>query len=460
MLTQILAAVERFGIPKKLIAGFLTVAVFMTGDGFELTFLTKYMVDHGFSAAQGSLLITVYGLFAAIAGWTAGVLAEMFGARRIMLIGACWWIGVHLVFLGIALPSGVYPFILAVYALRGFGYPLFIYSFMVLLAQTVRPERLASATGLFWTCFSLGLGVFGAYIPSFLIPAVGEYRTFWFAIPFSVAGLLLCLLMVPRTRDSKAAKLTHEERVKELAEGVTIAFHNPGIAVCGIIRMINSLLLYGFPVIMPLYLCGRQYGGDNWFPVQDWMRIWGCVFIVMLFFNVFWGWFMDRFGWVWPMRWFGCALLAICALSFYYAPRRFGANAPLMVLAAVFIGVGTSAFASIPAIMNSLVPEKRGAALSVYNLSAGLATFVGPGIATLLLSTVGIAGICWTYAVLYVAGAALTYTLRPKQPGLAKKPAAVVRTADAKDGDISIEAAAKVTALAHNPMATMDDEAI
>lgn len=83
---------EKFGIPRVLLLGFLAVAIFMTGDGFELTFLSKFMVDQGFSSSQASLLVTVYGLFAALGGWCAGVLAEMFGARRIMMFGACWWI--------------------------------------------------------------------------------------------------------------------------------------------------------------------------------------------------------------------------------------------------------------------------------------------------------------------------------------------------------------------------------
>lgn len=144
--------------------GFLAVAIFMTGDGFELTFLSKFMVDQGFTSSQASLLVTVYGLFAAFGGWSAGVLAEMFGARKVMMFGACWWIGVHLLFLGIAIPSHIYPLILCLYAMRGIGYPLFIYSFVVLMAQYISPSRLASATGFFWTCFSLGIGVFGAYL--------------------------------------------------------------------------------------------------------------------------------------------------------------------------------------------------------------------------------------------------------------------------------------------------------
>ena len=32
---------EKFGIPRVLLLGFLAVAIFMTGDGFELTFLSN-----------------------------------------------------------------------------------------------------------------------------------------------------------------------------------------------------------------------------------------------------------------------------------------------------------------------------------------------------------------------------------------------------------------------------------
>ena len=155
---------ERLGVPRTLMLGFLAVAIFMTGDGFELTFLSKFMVDQGFTSSQASLLVTVYGLFAAFGGWSAGVLAEMFGARKVMMFGACWWIGVHLLFLGVAIPSHIYPLILGLYAIRGIGYPLFIYSFVVLMAQYISPSRLASATGFFWTCFSLGIGVFAVIV--------------------------------------------------------------------------------------------------------------------------------------------------------------------------------------------------------------------------------------------------------------------------------------------------------
>ena len=338
-----------------------------------------------------------------------------------MMFGACWWIAVHLVFLGLALPSGIYPFILAVYAVRGIGYPLFIYSFVVLMAQYITPARLASATGFFWTCFSLGIGVFGAYLPSFIMPHFGEYRTFWFALPFSIVGTVMCFLFVPKNKVVKGEGLSTKEKLKELTDGATILFTNRKIAICAIIRIINNLLLYGFPVIMPLYLCTTKYGGINIFKTEEWMRIWGFVFVVTLIFNTFWGWFMDRFGWVWPMRWFGCGVLAVGSVAFYYIPQWFGANALMMIIASIIVGIGTCAFSCLPTIMTLEAPGKQGAALSAYNLAAGLTTFVGPGIATVLLPSIGIEGICWTYAALYVVALLLTCTLHPKQPGFDEK---------------------------------------
>ena len=54
--------VMKIGLPRTLLAGLIAIAVFMTGDGFELTFLSKYIVDQGFSSSQSSLMFTMYGL--------------------------------------------------------------------------------------------------------------------------------------------------------------------------------------------------------------------------------------------------------------------------------------------------------------------------------------------------------------------------------------------------------------
>lgn len=417
------------GLMRTLLPGFLAIAVFMTGDGFELTFLSKYVVDQGFSSSQASMLFTMYGLVAALAGWSSGVLAEMFGAKRIMLVGAVSWIALHLVFIGVALPSHIYPLMLVSYMLRGMGYPLFIYSYVVLLAQTVDPGRLASAMGWFWTSYSFGIGVFGAYLPAFITPVIGEYYSLWVSLPFSIAGLLICLWFVPKTRNVDLDAMGTADKLRELSRGVTILKENRQIAFAAVLRVICNLTLYGFPVIMPLYLATHTNGGGAWFKVTEWSTIWGLLFVVTVFGNVFWGRMGDRFGWMRQMRWWGCWLSALGTLAMYYVPQFFGRNLPLMYLCAVVLGMGISAFVPMGAVFPALEPEHKGAAVSAHNLASGLTTFCGPFIATVLLETVGFAGVCWAYAICYIGGSVVSLWIRPKQPGFDEKGRRIDRSA-------------------------------
>ena len=409
--------VMKIGLPRTLLAGLVAIAVFMTGDGFELTFLSKYIVDQGFSSSQSSLMFTMYGLMAALAGWASGVLAEMFGAKRIMLIGASAWVVLHLLFVGVALPSGVYPLMLGVYALRGVGYPLFIYSFVVLMAQTIDTAKLASAMGWFWAAYSFGIGVFGAYLPSFTIPLVGEYYSLWLSLPFSIAGLLICLLLVPKSKGADTSSMSNADKLRELSRGVTILVHNRQIALAAVVRVICNLTLYGFPVIMPLYLATTNNGGGAWFKVSQWSQIWGFQFVVTIFGNVFWGRMGDSHGWMRQMRWFGCWFCVIGTLGMYYIPQFFGANMVLMCADAVVLGLGISAFVPMGAVFPALASEHKGAAISVHNLASGLTTFFGPLIATVLISTIGFGGVCWTYAICYAIGSLVTLGIHPHQPG-------------------------------------------
>lgn len=41
-----------FGLPLNLIWGYIAIAVFMTGDGFELAFLSHYIKELGFTPAR------------------------------------------------------------------------------------------------------------------------------------------------------------------------------------------------------------------------------------------------------------------------------------------------------------------------------------------------------------------------------------------------------------------------
>ena len=91
---------------------------------------------------------------------------------------------------------------------------------------------------------------------------------------------------------------------------------------------------------------------------------------------------------------------------------------------AVVLGMGISAFVPMGAVFPALEPEHKGAAVSAHNLASGLTTFCGPFIATVLLNTVGFAGVCWAYAICYISGSVISFWIRPEQPGITRKVAA------------------------------------
>ena len=409
------------GMPKRLIFGYVAIAIFMTGDGFDLTILARFLaVDQGFGLTSAGLAFTFYGLIGAVAAWTTGVIADLIGAKRLMLIGGVLWLALHVLFLTIGLTSPVLA--VTFYALRGVAYPLFMYGFVVMIMETVEPNGRASAMGWFWTCFSFGLGVLGAFIPSLTVPVIGVYGTLWLALAFTAAGTLICFFFVPNPAPAAehGHKLTGAERKRELLRGITIMVEKPQISLAVFLRILCNLALYGFPVFMPLYLTGdAQVGGSHaWFTEVQWIQIWTVQATTCLLMNVVWGRIGDRFGWLRQMRWYGFIGMAVTMLAFFYFPHLFGGNFFMMCVAAVMFGISVCAFVPMAAIFPALAPEHPGAAISAHNLGGGLTTFMGPGIFTLLYPLIGVAGVTWTYVALFLLGTVSSYFIHPPQPGI------------------------------------------
>lgn len=118
------------GLPKHLFWGFIAIAIFMSGDGFEMAFLSKHITDLGFTPAQSAMVFTVYGLMAAVAAWASGVVAEIITPLKAMMIGFILWIVMHALFMAFGLGMKSYTLMLLFYGIRGLAYPLFIYSLM------------------------------------------------------------------------------------------------------------------------------------------------------------------------------------------------------------------------------------------------------------------------------------------------------------------------------------------
>ncbi|WP_456269090.1 MFS transporter [Kushneria sp. AK178] len=401
-------------MPLALLGGYIAIALFMTGDGIELAFLSKYLVDIGFSESSASLVFSIYGFMVAVGSWLAGVSAEIYGPRRVMKWGAIIWVVFHVLFLLFGLGAESLPMILLLYGIRAVGYPLFIYSFVVWIARTAPDERLASAMGWFWAMYSVGIGFVGTYLPSYTLPVIGFMGTLWFSLIWVVAAALIGLLTMTEDEDAKGKQLTSTAgKLKEMSRGITLLFENRNIALAFVVRIINQHSLFGFMVIMPIFFTDTLS-----FSTPQWLRIWGVVFITTIATNVLWGICGDRFGWLRQIRWFGCVGMALTCLMFYYIPLTYAGNVPIAIGVAILYGITLSAFVPMSAMFPVLAPKHRGAAISIHNLSVGLSNFVGPAIATPLLPWIGVEGVVWTYTGIYLFGAVLTFFINFRQPGL------------------------------------------
>ncbi len=316
------------GMPLALLGGYIAIVFCMTGDGIEQAFLSKYLVNLGFTTGQDALVFTVYGATAALSSWLSGVLADVFTPRRIMLVGVAWWLVFHCLFLwlGLGLGHPNLPLTLLFYGIRGFAYPLFFYGFFVWVVEKSRPHELASAIGWTWAMFTIGYGIVGSYLPSFTIVSLGYMGTLWMSLIWVFVGGLL-IFFFTKSDPQLEHKIgdhagTKSSKLAEISKCVTLIFHNRNIALALITRIICNLSLFGFPVIMPLFYTSPRIG----FTVPQWALIWGTFFLVQPVTNVVWGLIGDRIGWMRQMRWFGFVGCGTASLALLLAPLTLSAQ--------------------------------------------------------------------------------------------------------------------------------------
>ena len=392
---------DKIGLPRPLAWAYLGILIFMMGDGIEQGWLSPYLIGRGLSLEQSAGLFTMYGVTIAISAWFSGVLAEAYGVKRTMFAGLVLYLLGTCGFVGLSLPGLHYPLMLVTYALRGFGYPLFAYSFLVWIAYAAPKDGLGKAVGWFWFVFTGGLNVLGAYYSSWAIERIGNINTLWTSVFWALLGAFFALVMNKSQKRLAVAGGTRE-KMKELLKGITIMKEEPKVLLGGIVRVINTTAQFAFPVFLPMYMA--DYG----FTTTEWLRIWGTIFTANIVFNLIFGFVGDKVGWRNTIIWFGGVGCGITTLRFYYSPQFSAGNFWVVMAAGVLWGALLAGYVPLSALMPSLVKKDKGAAVSVLNLGAGLPVFVGPAIVGVFYRLVGGEGVVWILAGLYLFGAFLT----------------------------------------------------
>ncbi len=402
---------DRLGIPPALAWGYLGVLLFMIGDGVESGYLTPFLLSKGISVQGVALMITVYGIIVSIAAWSSGALSDLWGPRQVMWIGFITWAVFEVIFLLFGVATVNYPVMLVAYAIRGLGYPLFAFGFIVWIAAATSPRRLGSAVGWFWFAFTGGLPTLGSFFASFLIPQIGAYNTFWVSLILVILGSLIALIGVRERIGAHRLAKAGEKPLTTLFSSISIAWQKPKTGIGCIVRTINTAPEYGFLIILPIF-----FTTIIGFSLGEWLRLLSYIFLSNIIWNLLFGIIGDKLGWRQTVAYCGGIGSAITTLLLYYVPRAVGADYPLAVLVGILYGATLAGYVPLSALMPSLAPENKGAAMSVLNLGAGASAWVGPAIVGIFIGPLGIIGVMWIFAVLYVISAilALFLTLPPE----------------------------------------------
>jgi polyol permease family len=374
----------------------------MMGDGVEQGWLSPYLLSHNMHIEQSAALFTVYGVTIAISSWLSGVLAETFGPRKSMLAGLLLYIIGTVGFVGFGMANLNYPIMLITYAIRGFGYPLFAYSFLVWITYKTPKAMLGRAVGWFWFVFTGGLNVLGAYYSSWAIEKLGYQNTLWSSIFWVALGALFALVFNKESFNTHQPQGQTTSKKEELLKGFTIIKAEPKVLLGGIVRIINTTAQFAFPVFLPIYMA--QFNIST----KEWLQIWGTIFTANIAFNLIFGFVGDRLGWRNTIIWFGGIGCGLTTLLIFYIPAWTHGSYWAVMLAGVLWGALLAGYVPLSALVPSLVEKDKGAAMAILNLGAGLPVFVGPALVGLFISTIGNAGIIWILAILYFISALLT----------------------------------------------------
>ncbi len=407
---------DRLGIHPPLTWGYVGLLLFMIGDGVESGFLSPYLTDRGIAEAKVAWVFTVYGVTAAVSAWLSGALSDLWGPRRVMVLGLAIWAVCEVAFLLLGVGPGSFPLTLLTYALRGFGYPLFAFGFLVWITATTPRRRLGTAVGWFWFAFTGGLPTLGSLVARLAIPWLGHYETLWLSLALVVLGGAIALLGVREPTGQRRLAPPGENPVATLVSSVAIAWRVPKTAAGCLVRVINTAPQFGFFVFLPGYFMNTVG-----FTEAEWLQLLSAMFLSNIVWNLLFGVIGDRLGWQRTVAWCGSIGSAGTTLLLYYTPTVLGPNYPAAVLAAALYGATLAGFVPLSALMPSLAPAHKGAAMSLLNLGAGASVWVGPAIVALGLPTVGVVGVMWIYAGLYLVSALLTLFLAlPPEPAPAQ----------------------------------------
>ncbi|KUG54562.1 MULTISPECIES: RbtT/DalT/CsbX family MFS transporter [Kocuria] len=409
---------DRMGIPNSIKWGFLAVLIFMTGNGVESNFISPHLARAVGDENLAATVISIYGISVLVGSYLSGALSDLFGPKRVMLLGFLVWIVFEAAFLlSIQLDSTV--LIALSYFFRGFGFPLFAFSFLVWINHVTPRARNATAVGWFYVMFTGGMPTLGSLVAILAISGFGggnggETGAMIVSSLLVLAGFLIAWFGVREPRGLQRLAPAGESAGTVILGGLRVMVLEPRIFAGFCVRLINTAPQFGMFVILPAVMVDDLGWSQN-----QWLLMTTIVFAGNISFNALFGYIGDQWGWIRTVRWFGIVGSALGLLAWWYVPHMVEPGSTygywLTVIAGTVFGILLAGFVPMGAVMPNLTPQHKGAAMAMYTTAAGGAAFLGSLVVAVVRPWGGDAGVVWAFVVLYGVAFALTRVLKVPQ---------------------------------------------
>jgi MFS family permease len=361
-----------------------------------------------FQIASTTLVVSFivsFGVVKACANLVSGHLADVWGRKRVLVLG--WLIGLPVPFMIMWAPS--WEWVVAANALLGINQGLAWSMTVIMKIDLVGPKSRGLAVGLNEFAGYLAVGV-TAFLTGYIAAHYGlRPAPFYLGIGYAVLGLALSVLLVRDTREHVRLEARGDQQPSEAASFWKIfsltSFGDRNLfAACqaGLVNNLNDGMSWG---IFPLFFVSFGLGVERIGILKAvYPATWGILQIATGPLSDRWG----RKGLVVTGMWVQSAGLFLTALT-----RSF----EWWLLGSLLLGVGTAMVypSLIAAVSDASNPTWRARSLSVYRFWRDLGYAIGALSAGLIADSFGLASAINAIAALtFISGAVAGVLMRQR----------------------------------------------
>jgi MFS family permease len=349
--------------------------------------------------------IVSFGIVKALANLVSGQLADVWGRKRVLVLG--WMFGLPVPFMIIWAPS--WEWVIAANALLGINQGLAWSMTVIMKVDLVGPRSRGLAVGLNEFAGYLAVGV-TAFLTGYLAAHYGLRPTpIYLGIAYAVLGLVLSVLLIHDTRAHVRAEIGNSQ-----CEAVTISFWDVfalasfrdrnlfAASQAGLVNNLNDGMSWG---IFPLYFMTFGLGVERIGILKAvYPATWGILQIATGPLSDRWG----RKGLIVAGMWVQAAALFLVALTGEFQ---------FWLLGSVLLGLGTAMVypSLIAAVSDASHPSWRARSLSVYRFWRDLGYAIGALSAGIIADLLGLSWAIGIIAALtFISGVAVVIFMRER----------------------------------------------